>query len=170
VSKNTIKWATTKDVVEALRQFAERQPSEYNRQVALETADRLWMMEKRRADAVRQARYVRHRVKVHKVKRAERPRLLAMIVDDGKMIPVDYNDIRADREYVTRKINEGLATQGIDLGETGECCVCGYKAHSQAVSKLPTCNDCGKARSCEYKPRLGAMTRINCHLWVKEAE
>ena len=27
------------------------------------------------------------------------------------------------------------------------------------------CNDCGKMDSCEYSPRLGETTRINCPLW-----
>lgn len=33
------------------------------------------------------------------------------------------------------------------------------------VSSYNDCNNCGKNPGCEYLPRLGEMTRINCPLW-----
>lgn len=30
------------------------------------------------------------------------------------------------------------------------------------------CNSCGKFKTCEYLPRWGEPTRINCPLWVCE--
>lgn len=44
------------------------------------------------------------------------------------------------------------------------CELCGYKVHSDQVSKLPNCNECG-AFDCEHRPRPGEMARINCPLW-----
>lgn len=45
------------------------------------------------------------------------------------------------------------------------CKGCSYKAYSEMVSKQGDCNDCGKARTCQYVPRPGSITRINCPLW-----
>ena len=39
------------------------------------------------------------------------------------------------------------------------------KIHSEAVSRLPDCNTCGKYRECPHVPQIGEQTRINCHLW-----
>lgn len=41
-----------------------------------------------------------------------------------------------------------------------------YKIHSKRVSALNSCNDCGKARTCVYIPRVGEYARINCPLWA----
>ena len=46
-----------------------------------------------------------------------------------------------------------------------DCDNCGARLHSDQVSKLPNCNDCGAARDCVYIPKLGQMARINCPLW-----
>lgn len=45
------------------------------------------------------------------------------------------------------------------------CDRCGERFHSEQVSKLPNCNECGAAKTCEYIPRPGEMARINCPLW-----
>lgn len=45
------------------------------------------------------------------------------------------------------------------------CDNCGARLHSDQVSNLPNCNDCGAARNCEYIPQPGQMARINCPLW-----
>lgn len=51
------------------------------------------------------------------------------------------------------------------------CENCGEKIHSERVAKLPSCNDCGAARLCEYIPKPGEFARINCPLWrAKETE
>lgn len=83
------------------------------------------------------------------------------------------NRIRRAWEVLTGQTMErleiGMVIKRCDECERGICETCGYKVHSEGVSKLPDCNDCGKAKTCEYKPRLGAYTRINCPLWEKEA-
>lgn len=48
------------------------------------------------------------------------------------------------------------------------CENCGDKLHSDTVSALNSCNDCG-ARECEYKPVIGGV-RINCPLWRAQEE
>lgn len=45
------------------------------------------------------------------------------------------------------------------------CENCGHRIHSEQVAELPNCNECGAAATCEHRPRLGEMARINCHLW-----
>ena len=79
--------------------------------------------------------------------------------------------IRAAWRALTGKpknsIELGLEIKRCSECERGICETCGYKVHSEGVSKLPDCNDCGKVKNCEYKPRLGAYTRINCPLWEK---
>ncbi len=44
-----------------------------------------------------------------------------------------------------------------------DCNNCGYKFHSNTISKLNSCNDCGKRGNCDISPRLGEMCRINCY-------
>lgn len=41
----------------------------------------------------------------------------------------------------------------------------GYKNHSQRISKMCNCNDCGRRRDCKIAPRLGDDCRINCYFW-----
>lgn len=52
----------------------------------------------------------------------------------------------------------------VDKLEMKDCKHCGYKMHSDEVSRLPDCNDCAKQRECEYCPRIGEQVRINCPL------
>ena len=40
--------------------------------------------------------------------------------------------------------------------------------HYDRITRLPTCNDCGKVKACEYRPGWGEHVRINCPLWEKE--
>ena len=42
----------------------------------------------------------------------------------------------------------------------------GYVNYAKRISALPNCNDCGKRRDCEHKPKLGETVRINCYDWV----
>lgn len=39
-----------------------------------------------------------------------------------------------------------------------------YQAYFKDLSSKPDCNTCEK-RSCEYKPRPGAIVRVNCPLY-----
>lgn len=47
--------------------------------------------------------------------------------------------------------------------------ICDYARLGYNVSTYNDCNNCGKRMSCEYMPKLGQITRINCPLW-REAE
>jgi transcription elongation factor Elf1 len=51
-----------------------------------------------------------------------------------------------------------------------DCECCGAKIHSDMVMALHDCNDCGAKAECQYIPRLGEMTRINCPHWKPEEE
>lgn len=52
--------------------------------------------------------------------------------------------------------------------DCGCCENCGYKVHSEAVSQLNNCNDCGLQKTCEHVPQPGQHCRINCPLWQAE--
>lgn len=42
--------------------------------------------------------------------------------------------------------------------------ILGIMDYAERVNALPDCNDCGKAKECEYAPKPGEYTRINCPL------
>lgn len=46
-----------------------------------------------------------------------------------------------------------------------ECKYCGYKTHSDRISELNSCNDCGLVNICEKRPEYGQYCRINCYDW-----
>ena len=46
-----------------------------------------------------------------------------------------------------------------------ECKDCGYKNHSDRISELNSCNDCGLVNICEKRPEYGQYCRINCYDW-----
>lgn len=48
-----------------------------------------------------------------------------------------------------------------------ECKNCGYKIHSDGISKLNSCNDCGLSNTCVKRPEYGQYCRINCYDWRK---
>ena len=54
----------------------------------------------------------------------------------------------------------------IEAWNRRDCSDCGHKFHSDRVKELPSCNDCGKRRNCEYEPNIGEYCRINCPHWV----
>lgn len=66
----------------------------------------------------------------------------------------------------------GSITYGIEVKRCADCAKdtekdckhCGYKIHSNNVAALPDCNDCAKQHDCEYLPRIGEYTRMNCPL------
>lgn len=51
-----------------------------------------------------------------------------------------------------------------------ECKNCGYKIHSERISKLNNCNDCGLKNTCVKRPEYGECCRINCYDWRKMNE
>lgn len=52
------------------------------------------------------------------------------------------------------------------IGTLEECR--GYKIHSQAISKMKSCNDCGSRGGCSLRPAWGEFCRINCAFWKGE--
>lgn len=68
----------------------------------------------------------------------------------------------------TGHITFGLEIKRCSECERGNCAICARKQHSEEISKLPDCHDCGKRGRCEYEPQLGEWVRINCPLHVKE--
>lgn len=51
-----------------------------------------------------------------------------------------------------------------------QCEHCGYKIHSDNVSKLNSCNDCGMKTVCKKRPDYGDYCRINCYDWSEVEE
>lgn len=49
-----------------------------------------------------------------------------------------------------------------------DCKHCGYKIHSENISKLNSCNDCRLKSTCKKRPEYGEYCRINCYDWSKE--
>ena len=54
------------------------------------------------------------------------------------------------------------------LEKHNECKNCGYKIHSERISKLNSCNDCGLVSTCAKRPEYGDYCRINCYDWREE--
>lgn len=52
--------------------------------------------------------------------------------------------------------------------ENAKCDSCGYKIHSESISKLNSCNSCHNAQKCEIRQEWGQYCRINCYLWEGE--
>lgn len=48
--------------------------------------------------------------------------------------------------------------------------IASYIMLAETVMKLPSCNDCGKVRTCVHRPLWGADVRYNCFDWVSESE
>ena len=55
--------------------------------------------------------------------------------------------------------------RGYDDAKEKLCSGCSYKSYYTQVAAQSDCNDCGKARSCQYVPKPGGIVRINCPLW-----
>ena len=55
--------------------------------------------------------------------------------------------------------------RGYDDAKEKLCGGCSYKGYYTQVAAQGDCNDCGKARTCQYVPKPGGIVRINCPLW-----
>jgi hypothetical protein len=54
----------------------------------------------------------------------------------------------------------------LDADHTQDNCTgCGYKIHSEDVSRQTSCNNCVLQKTCGHSPGLGKHCRINCFLW-----
>lgn len=40
-----------------------------------------------------------------------------------------------------------------------------YEDWARRIAKLPCCNDCADAKTCEKKPKWGEVCAINCPIW-----
>lgn len=91
---------------------------------------------------------------------------------EGMLCHANPNDEELDRCIECAREHEQLAEWLEDLkkyrqiGTINECH--GYKIHSQNISMLKSCNDCGKKGRCTIMPRYGEYCRINCYLWEEE--
>ena len=74
-------------------------------------------------------------------------------------------DLTPEQEKVMHEIMAEMYRRGYDDAKEKLCTGCGYKSYYTQVSAQGDCNDCGKARSCQYVPRPGSIVRINCPLW-----
>lgn len=59
----------------------------------------------------------------------------------------------------------GMYRRGYDDAKEKLCSGCSYKSYYTQVAAQGDCNDCAKARNCQYVPRPGGIVRINCPLW-----
>lgn len=55
--------------------------------------------------------------------------------------------------------------RGYDDAKEKLCTGCTYKSYYAQVAAQGDCNDCGRARTCQYVPKPGGIVRINCPLW-----
>lgn len=60
---------------------------------------------------------------------------------------------------------ENMYQRGYADAKEKLCAGCGYKCYYKQLAAQGDCNDCGKERSCEYRPRPGGIVRVNCPLW-----
>lgn len=73
---------------------------------------------------------------------------------------LDQEELDALKAVMDEIYRRGYADAKAEL-----CKGCAYKSYYRQVAAQGDCNDCGKARSCEHKPRPGGIVRINCPLW-----
>lgn len=62
--------------------------------------------------------------------------------------------MKQDTQEMIREIMEGMAY------------IIDRVRHSEAITRLPDCNDCRKRQTgCQWVPRPGEFVRINCPHW-----
>ena len=77
-------------------------------------------------------------------------------------------DIKAYEELMSYRRIGTLEEVREAVEKQMECKHCGYKIHSNRVSKLNNCNDCGLKNTCVKRPEYGDYCRINCYDWRKQ--
>lgn len=88
---------------------------------------------------------------------------------DAEEIAFDFERaiqaLKENQEYKrlgnTEEVREAVEKQA-------DCKHCGYKIHSENISKLNSCNDCRLKSTCKKRPEYGEYCRINCYDWSKE--
>ena len=74
-------------------------------------------------------------------------------------------DLPPEQEAVVQEAMAEMYKLGMAKAKEDICKGCAYKSYYSRVAAQSDCNDCGKARSCEHRPRPGGIVRINCPLW-----
>ena len=80
---------------------------------------------------------------------------------------------RRDKQKQSRRqtLTFGIEVKRCSECDRGDCTRCARKAHTDALTRLcnlPSCNDCGRKKTCAFRPEWGKDVRINCILWTKE--
>ena len=89
-------------------------------------------------------------------------------------VEIDFEEINI--EEIEESLNEleqykklGTLEEVRDAVEKQKYCNhCGYKIHSNNISKLNSCNNCGLKSTCKKRPDYGEYCRINCYDWSEE--
>ena len=89
---------------------------------------------------------------------------------DGKLCLVPEDVYTSQCEELDAYKQLGILEEVREAVEKqSECKSCGYKTHSERISKLNNCNNCGSLNTCVKRPEYGDYCRINCYDWrVKE--
>lgn len=74
-------------------------------------------------------------------------------------------DLTPEQEKTMHEIMAEMYRRGYADAKEKLCTGCSYKGYYSQVAAQGDCNDCGKARTCQYVPRPGSIVRINCPLW-----
>lgn len=80
-------------------------------------------------------------------------------------LPITLPELDPQARATLMVAMEEMYRRGYADAKDNLCAGCGYKSYYSQVAALGDCNDCGKARSCQYVPRPGSIVRINCPLW-----
>lgn len=74
-------------------------------------------------------------------------------------------DLLPGDAQIVMEAMEEMYRRGYDDAKEKLCGGCSYKGYYTQVAAQGDCNDCGKARTCQYVPKPGGIVRINCPLW-----
>lgn len=78
---------------------------------------------------------------------------------------MDYMDIKDELEEYKQLGALEEVREAVE--KHNECKNCAYKTHSNLISKLNNCNDCGLHNTCAKRTEYGDCCRINCYDWRK---
>lgn len=80
-------------------------------------------------------------------------------------LPITLPELDPQTQNIIDTAMGDMYRRGYADAKATMCAGCSYKKYYATVAGLGDCNDCGKERSCEHKPRPGGIVRINCPLW-----
>ena len=88
---------------------------------------------------------------------------------DGKLCLIPEDVFKNQCEELDAYKEIGTLEEVRDAVEK-QCEHCGYKIHSDNISKLNSCNDCGMKTVCKKRPDYGDYCRINGYDWSEVEE